>query len=124
MPHVGTFIPRSVGRQLADCAARRPDTDWQLPRLYDFLESIGATVLEATHSRYVVDLNRPPDGANLYPGQDTPLLCPVDTFDRQPLYRGAEPDASEIANHIQDACHRYHRRLRLEHERIRAEHGL
>ena len=39
-------------------------------------------MLVATHSRYVIDLNRPPDDANLYPGQDTTGLCPVDTFDR------------------------------------------
>src|SRR5205085_6623786 len=66
MPHVGTFIPHEVGSALSDCAARRPDTDWHLPRLYDFLGDLGATVITATHSRYVVDVNRPPDGENLY----------------------------------------------------------
>src|SRR5439155_12516852 len=79
MPHAGTFIPRAIGRDLADCAVPRPDTDWHLPRLYDFLAALDATLIVATHSRYVIDVNRPPDGANLYPGRDTPLLCPVDT---------------------------------------------
>ena len=60
MPHVGTFIPHRVGRDLTDCAARRPDTDWHLPRLYDFLAALDATVIAANFSRYVVDVNRPP----------------------------------------------------------------
>ena len=123
MPHVGTFIPRSVGRNLADCAARRPDTDWHLPRLYDFVHSMGATVLRANYSRYVVDLNRPPDGANLYPGQDTPRLCPVDTFGSEPLYRGHAPDEREVARRVANTWQPYHRRLQAEIARLRAAHG-
>jgi N-formylglutamate deformylase len=125
MPHVGTFVPRSIGSALADCAVRRPDTDWHLPRLYEFVESMDATVIAATHSRYVVDLNRPPDGANLYPGRDTPRLCPVDTFAREPLYRGAvEPGKAEIARRVALAWHPYHRRLKAELARVREEHGI
>ena len=124
MPHVGTFIPHRVGRALSDCAAKRPDTDWHLPRLYDFLEELGATVVTATHSRYVIDVNRPPDGANLYPGQDTPRLCPIDTFHSEPLYRrGDGPDAEEIARRLEAVWHPYHRRLRDEIARVRSEHG-
>ena len=123
MPHVGTFIPWSVGKNLGDCAARRPDTDWHLPRLYDFAEALDATVIVANYSRYVVDVNRPPDGANLYPGQDTPRLCPIDTFDRQPLYRGAEPDAAEIERRLERVWRPYHRRIEREIERVRGEHG-
>jgi N-formylglutamate deformylase len=122
-PHVGTFIPRSVGRTLNDCAARRPDTDWHLPRLYDFVREMGATLIVATHSRYFVDVNRPPDGTNLYPGQDTPRLCPIDTFDSQPLYREGEPSEAEIARRLEAVWHPYHRRLQGEIERVRAEHG-
>ena len=97
MPHAGTFVPHSVGRRFGDVAALRADTDWHMPRLYNFLESMGATVVVATHSRYVVDVNRPPGGENLYPGRDTPRLCPVDTFDSRPLYRdGVEPSVDEI----------------------------
>ncbi len=124
MPHVGTFIPHSVGAVLADCALRRPDTDWHLPRLYDCLDDLGATVITATMSRYVVDVNRPPDGSNLYPGQDTPRLCPVDTFDRQRLYRGGgEPPQEEIKRRVAAHWQPYHRRLAAEIERVRAEHG-
>ena len=123
MPHVGTFVPHSVGRTLNDCAVRRPDTDWHLPRLYDFLDELGATVVTANFSRYVVDVNRPPDGANLYPGRDTPRLCPSDTFDRQPLYREPEPDDAEIARRVEKLWRPYHARLAREVERVRAEQG-
>jgi len=123
MPHVGTFVPHSVGRHLSDCAARRPDTDWHLPRLYDFVGELGATVIVATHSRYVVDVNRPPDGSNLYPGRDTPRLCPIDTFQSEPLYRQAEPDDEEIRRRVNAVWRPYHRRLEAEIARVRLEHG-
>ena len=123
MPHVGTFIPHGVGRGLSDCAARRPDTDWHLPRLYDFLDELGATIITASHSRYVIDVNRPPDGSNLYPGRDTPRLCPIDTFHSEPLYRQGEPDAEEIDRRLDAVWRPYHRRLAAEVERVHAEHG-
>jgi len=123
MPHVGTFVPHRVGRAFDDCAAQRADTDWHLERLYDFLDEIGATVVAATFSRYVVDANRPPDGANLYPGRDTPKLCPTDTFDSRPLYRGAQPDAAEIARRVDSVWRPYHARLEREIERVREAHG-
>jgi len=123
MPHVGTFIPHSMGGALNDCAVRRPDTDWHLPRLYDFAAELGATVIAANYSRYAIDVNRPPDGANLYPGRDTPRLCPTDTFDREPLYRAHEPDAAEIARRMARLWRPYHARLEREIERVLAEHG-
>ena len=123
MPHVGTFVPQSIGRGLSDCAARRADTDWHLPRLYDFLGALDATVIVANYSRYVVDVNRPPDGSNLYPGRDTPRLCPVDTFDSQPLYREGDPDDREIARRVEAIWKPYHARLQREIERVRARQG-
>src|SRR5262249_9188079 len=124
MPHVGTFVPHSVGGALTDRAARRDDTDWHLARLYDFLGEIDATGITATWSRYVVDVNRPPDGSNLYPGRDTPRLCPVDTFDRHPLYREGEPRDDEIARRVAAAWRPYHRRLEREIDRVRAARGI
>ena len=124
MPHAGIFVPRSVGKSLTDCAVPRPDTDWHLPRLYDFLEALDATVIVATHSRYVIDVNRPPDGANLYPGRDTPRLCPIDTFAQEPLYRDGDPGEAEIARRLEAVWKPYHRRLEREIARVRAEHGV
>jgi N-formylglutamate deformylase len=92
MPHVGTHIPAEIASRLTLQARQVHDTDWHLDRLYAFAKQMGASILQATHSRYVVDLNRPPDGASLYPGQNVTGLCPVDAFDSTPLYM----DGTEI----------------------------
>jgi N-formylglutamate deformylase len=125
MPHAGTFVPHTVGRELNDVAALRPDTDWHMPRLYDFLQELDASLLVANYSRYVIDVNRPPGGENLYPGQNTPLLCPVDTFDCQPLYRGKDgPTPEQVGRRVASIWKPYHRRLAAELGRIRAMHGV
>ena len=125
MPHAGTFVPHSVGQAFDDVAALRPDTDWHMPRLYDFLGALDATVIVANYSRYVVDVNRPPGGENLYPGRDTPLLCPVDTFDCRPLYReGFAPGPEEIARRVDAIWKPYHAALRREIARVRDGRGI
>ena len=37
---------------------------------------LGATIVRTTFSRYVIDVNRDPSGAALYPGQNTTGLVP------------------------------------------------
>lgn len=125
MPHVGTYLPAQLAERLTPEARTVPDTDWHMDRLYDFARDLGASILMATHSRYVIDLNRPPDNANLYPGQDTTGLCPIDTFDKTPVYAdGANlPDDSEIALRRGAVWHPYHNALQDELKRLRAEHG-
>jgi N-formylglutamate deformylase len=124
MPHAGTDIPDEIAASMAPCALVRADTDWHLPDLYAFADSLGASMLSARWSRYVIDLNRPPEDTNLYPGQDTTRLCPVDTFGRERLYRpGREPDAAEIERRLERYWHPYHRQLRAELDRLLALHG-
>ncbi len=60
MPHVGTRLPQALARRLTPAALTLADTDWHLPRLYDFLQGIGANLLVAVNSRYLIDLNRDP----------------------------------------------------------------
>ena len=125
MPHVGTHIPAPISACMTDAALKLPDTDWHLEKLYDFLDELGASVLIATHSRYVIDLNRPPDNANLYPGRDTTGLCPTDTFDRQALYQaGKEPNATEIGERVKQYWQPYHAALGEELQRLRDQHGI
>jgi N-formylglutamate deformylase len=124
MPHVGTDIPDDVAARLMPCAAARADTDWHLPELYGFVEEIGASMLSARWSRYLIDLNRPPENSNLYPGQDTTGLCPVDTFGRERLYReGMEPDDAEVLRRLELYWRPYHKQLRAELDRLLALHG-
>jgi N-formylglutamate deformylase len=119
MPHTGTHVPMEIKKRLTGAALALPDTDWHLEELYDFLDELGASMLVATHSRYVVDLNRPPDNANLYPGQDTTPLVPIDTFHKQPLYRpGEEPGKSEIAERVATYWTPYHAKLAEELARL------
>ena len=124
MPHVGTHVPPALAERFTAQARHVPDTDWHLERLYDFADALGASVLVATHSRYVVDLNRPPDDQNLYPGQDTTGLCPVDTFDKTPIYAAGDlPDQPEIAARRDAIWQPYHRQLQAELDRLKAAHG-
>ncbi|MCU0898487.1 MAG: N-formylglutamate deformylase [Burkholderiales bacterium] len=123
IPHMGTYVPEEIASRLTPAARALPDTDWHLDQLYDFLDEMGASVLMATHSRYVVDLNRPPDDASLYPGQDVTGLVPVDTFARESLYAGALPDAAEIAQRRERYWRPYHDRLATELARLREQHG-
>ena len=125
MPHVGTAIPPAIAARMRPIASRLDDTDWHLEPLHDFLAELGASVLVPMASRYVVDLNRDPDGRSLYPGQDTTPLCPTDTFDREPLYApGAAPDAAEIEQRVATWWSPYHAALADELARIRAAHGV
>ncbi|WP_277183179.1 N-formylglutamate amidohydrolase, partial [Caballeronia sp. BR00000012568055] len=80
IPHLGTHIPEELRHQYTDIALTVADTDWHLDRLYSFAKSLGATILGARISRYVIDLNRPPNDESLYPGQTTTSLCPTETF--------------------------------------------
>jgi N-formylglutamate deformylase len=122
MPHTGTFIPESIKKRLTEKAKTVPDTDWHLERLYAFLDELGASVLVATHSRYVVDLNRPPDNVNLYPGQDTTGVVPVDTFHKERLYL-SPPAAEEIQSRIKTFWQPYHHKLAAGLAAIKARHG-
>lgn len=125
MPHVGTYVPPAIAARLTPEGREVHDTDWHLGRLYAFARELGASVLMATHSRYVVDLNRPPDGASLYPGQSVTGLCPVDTFNDTPLYlEGQSPDDAEIAARREAVWRPYHDQLAAELSRLRAAHGI
>ena len=125
MPHIGTHVPASVSARLTPQARELHDTDWHLARLYDFAVGMGASVLQATHSRYVIDLNRPPDGASLYPGQNVTGLCPTDTFDSAPLYAdGTGPSVAEVAERREAIWQPYHAQLASELARLRATHGV
>lgn len=125
MPHVGTHVPTALAARFTEEARRVPDTDWHLERLYDFADELGASVLVATHSRYVIDLNRAPDGASLYPGRSVTALCPVDTFDDTPVYADADdvPDDAEIAARLEAIWHPYHARLAEALADLRARFG-
>jgi N-formylglutamate deformylase len=86
MPHVGMRVPGGIEREFTPVARALTDTDWHIDRLYDFVPELGVSVIAASYSRYVIDLNRPPNDAALYPGTTQTGLCPTHSFGGEPLY--------------------------------------
>jgi N-formylglutamate deformylase len=123
-PHSGTHVPPELAARLRPQALELPDTDWFVPQLYDFFGELGASMIRATHTRYVVDLNRSPDGAPLYPGQRETSVCPTETFDGSALYAdGAMPTPGEIAERLERYWRPYHDQLSMLTRAIAARHG-
>ncbi|MHB8911637.1 MAG: N-formylglutamate deformylase [Lysobacter sp.] len=124
LPHDGSEIPDAIAARMTDAARAAPDTDWHVARLYAFARGLGASILVPRYSRYVVDLNRPPDDTSLYPGQNTTGLCPAVQFSGAPVYReGGAPTSDEVAGRIETYWRPYHAALREELDRLRSEHG-
>jgi N-formylglutamate deformylase len=124
VPHAGTFLPPELTAKLAPAAHSLPDTDWHVEKLYAFSRDTGATLVVASHSRYVVDLNRDPTGASLYPGADVTELCPTRTFGDEPIWtEGAGPSTADVAARCAEYFDPYHASLDAEIERVRMRHG-
>lgn len=123
IPHAGTEIPAHMESRFISPALARVDTDWHVDELYDFAVTLGATVISTSIARTVIDVNRDPSGASLYPGQATTGLCPDVTFDGKPLYReGKMLDEDEIDERRGRYFLPYHAALTDEIQRLRREH--
>ncbi len=124
-PHSGTYLPDVIRARLTPPALELPDTDWFVPELYaSCLARFDVSSITATHSRYVVDLNRPADGGALYPGRIESAVCPTETFAGEPIYgAGQGLAASETAERLQHYWHPYHAALGALRDEILAQHG-
>ena len=123
IPHLGTEIPSEIAAVYSSEARLVSDTDWHLDRLYGFAKGLGASILGAKLSRYAIDLNRPPNGESLYPGQTTTGLCPTETFRGVPLYpAGYVLDKDEIERRRALYWQPYHNALQEELARLRKQH--
>ena len=122
VPHDGRLLPDDIAAQMTEAGRALPDTDWHVAKLYGFVKALGASVIVANYSRYVVDLNRPDDDAALYEGQAATGLCPRHTFDGRELYCG------EIAIDIGDRLKRYwrpyHDQIHQTLTALRQRHGV
>lgn len=124
IPHTGTFVPAAILDRFTTKAKPLPDTDWHVEKLYGFARELGVHIVAATHSRYVIDLNRGTDNASLYPGQFTTGLCPTTLFDGSPLYlTGKEPTAEEISERTGIYWQPYHDKLSELITTLKAKHG-
>ena len=111
IPHTGTYVPETIAADFAsDYIRSLPMTDWHLHELYDFLPALGVTTLYATYSRFVADLNRPPDDTPLYPGRFETGIVASQTFWGEDIYK-TPPHAEEIARRRELVHAPYHAKL-------------
>lgn len=122
LPHTGTFVPDAIRAKLNPRGQELADTDWHIETLYDGLLP-GATKVRALFHRYVIDANRGPDDASLYPGQNTTGLVPTTDFDGAPIWL-EEPSEAEIAERKATYHAPYHAALAAEIARVKAKHGV
>jgi N-formylglutamate deformylase len=122
LPHPGTRLPVAVHEALNVTGREVGDTDWHMRQLYAFAERFNPSVIEASLSRFVIDLNRDPAGISLYPGQATTELIPTTTFDGEPIWT-VPPDDTETKARITAYFEPYHAALAAEIARIKAIHG-
>lgn len=124
LPHVGSLIPPDIASRLTTRALVSEDTDWHLDRLYDFVLALGAGMIHSHYSRYVIDLNRPPDDTRLY-STNTTGLCPLRFFTGEPLYQdGMGPDTEEITTRRKTYWQPYHDAIESELARIKDKFGF
>ncbi|MFN3276566.1 MAG: N-formylglutamate deformylase [Paracoccus sp. (in: a-proteobacteria)] len=124
LPHSGTFLPDHIAARLNDRGRTLSDTDWHLDRLYDGLLP-GATMVAAKFHRYVIDANRPPSGASLYPGQNTTGLVSMTDFDGDPIWTAPAETPPDDIEARRAAFHApYHAALAAELDRVRDLHGV
>ncbi|MGC1039101.1 N-formylglutamate deformylase [Pantoea agglomerans] len=123
IPHAGTELTPDVEAGLSEAARGLPDTDWHIPLLYDFVRDLGASVLIGRYSRFVVDLNRPPDNQPLYTSATTGLF-PETLFDGTPTFApGKTPDDTARQGYIDQIWQPYHQQIQQELARLKAQHG-
>lgn len=124
IPHDGRLVPDAISARLSAAGRALPDTDWHVARLYAFAADLGASVITAHYSRYVVDLNRPPDDAVLYGKGLTTGICPDRTFAGEPIYEDGTPvGEDEVRARISTYWRPYHAQLAEMLAAIREEFG-
>ncbi|MEN9559425.1 MAG: hypothetical protein RLZZ502_636 [Pseudomonadota bacterium] len=125
LPHVGTHIPEPLRGQYVTRALAVEDTDWHLSELYAFAQDLGVSIITPRVSRYVIDLNRPPDNTPMYPGAANTELCPTRFFTGDALYQAeASPDPEAVSARRNTYWQPYHTALTQELARIKAQHGF
>ena len=122
VPHAGTQVPERILTRFQPAAVSLPDTDWYVDRLYEWAPELGVTMLVARMSRYVIDVNRPPDNTPLYSTATTGLV-PCQLFDGTPIYE-LPPSDEEVVERREQYYDPYHQALQLQLARLVGLHGF
>ena len=121
VPHDGWQIPGEIVQHMTGVARGIPDTDWHVAKLYEFAHDLGASMIVAQYSRYVVDLNRPANDAEMYEGQLATGLCPTQTFAGDAIY--LENPNIDTGNRIERYWRPYHKKIAATLAATRERHG-
>ncbi len=123
MPHSGTRLTAEVKKAMTAQAKLLPDTDWYIPEIYSMATDLGASVLRANYSRYVIDVNRSLDDVPLYSSKTTGLFPDI-LFADEPVFADQmQPDEAHQAACKQHVWQAYHATLARQLARLKALHG-
>jgi len=127
IPHCGTNFPAEIKDDYKAHLIERPDdTDWFVDLLYDFAPELGITMITATNSRWVIDLNRDLESKPLYTdGRIITALCPATTFLGEPLYSDERKIVSpnEVDRRIEKYYVPYHQKIQSLLDERKAQFG-
>jgi N-formylglutamate amidohydrolase len=124
IPHDGRLLAPGQAERMTETGRALPDTDWHVRGLYSFAVDVGASIIAANYSRYVVDLNRPSSDEALYENELATGVCPRQTFDGQDIYLDGESIArDERESRIAAYWQPYHDRIAVKLDKIRERHG-
>ena len=125
-PHDGTDFPPRLKPLFNEHGIKNTDCDWFISDLYRCIpDRADSSFIKPKFSRYVIDLNRAPNGEPLYPGKMETGLCPVTTFNGVPIYLpGNQPDDNEIRTRIETYWQPCHHHIHSELKRIKDRHGF
>jgi len=127
VPHCGILFPDSIKDQYkSELIAAPDDTDWFVDELYNFAPDLGATMIAANYSRWVVDLNRDPKSKPLYTdGRIITALCPATDFLGNPLYKDSRKEVSdaEVQQRVDLYYKPYHNEIVKQLDRLKNKFG-
>jgi len=124
VPHDGCHLPPDIRDRMTPAGLALPDTDWHVAELYSFARELGANMLVANYSRYVVDLNRPASDEALYPGQVATGLCPQQTFAGDDIYVSPAIDDDELRRRVATYWQPYHDQITSVLDSTRKKYGF
>ncbi len=127
VPHCGSQFPDELAGHFREDLAQNPDdTDFEVDRLYGFAAEMGITMIHSHYCRWVIDLNRTPNGKSLYSdGRIITALTPTTNFFNDPIYKNQElePNEEEIERRKSQYYIPYHDKLNDTIHELRAEFG-
>jgi N-formylglutamate deformylase len=127
VPHCGVVFPDELKDQYKPEMISAPDdTDWFVDELYRFVSELGATMITARVSRWVIDLNRDPQSKPLYTdGRIITGLCPTTDFLGNAIYKNErkEVDQKDIDYRITHYYNPYHSEVTNQLNQLKEDFG-